>query len=106
MSRPIQISFNFYHFCSLRKNSARLSQADLSSDIQNTAERIIRECLEVWGRLDVLVNNASQYYPTEVGQIKEKDWNDMIQTNLCAPFFLSQVQSLILAVSVLKIPIK
>lgn len=75
---------------SLRVNSVRLVQADLSCDTQLAAERIVRESLEIWGQLDVLVNNASQFYPTEVGQIKEKDWNDLMQTNLSGPFFLSQ----------------
>jgi pteridine reductase len=59
--------------------------------VKKTAERIIYECLETWGRLDVLVNNAAQFYPTEIGKESEEIWNDLIQTNMSAPYFLSQV---------------
>lgn len=34
------------------------------------------------GKLDVLINNASSYYPTEVGQINENNWQDLIGSNL------------------------
>lgn len=43
-----------------------------------------------FGGLDVLVNNASSFYPTPVGDISELDWDDLIGTNLKAPLFLSQ----------------
>jgi pteridine reductase len=43
-----------------------------------------------YGRLDVLINNASSFYPTAVGEIGEKDWHDLLGTNLKAPLFLSQ----------------
>jgi pteridine reductase len=42
------------------------------------------------GHLDILVNNASTFYPTPVGQITEQHWNDLMGTNLRAPLFLSQ----------------
>ena len=41
-------------------------------------------------RLDVLVNNASTFYPTPVGDITEIDWDDLLGTNLKAPLFLAQ----------------
>jgi pteridine reductase len=43
-----------------------------------------------FGRLDVLVNNASTFYATEVGDIDEATWDDLIGINLRAPLFLSQ----------------
>lgn len=43
-----------------------------------------------FGGLDILVNNASSFYPTPVGDITEMDWDDLIGTNLKAPLFLSQ----------------
>jgi pteridine reductase len=43
-----------------------------------------------FGSLDILVNNASTFYPTPLGDITEIDWNDLIGTNLKAPLFLSQ----------------
>jgi len=41
-------------------------------------------------RLDVLVNNASSFYPTPIGTITEQQWDDLVGTNLKAPLFLSQ----------------
>lgn len=41
-------------------------------------------------RLDVLVNNASTFYPTPIGTITETQWEDLVGTNLKAPLFLSQ----------------
>lgn len=42
------------------------------------------------GRLDILVNNASSFYPTPIGAITLAQWEDLIGTNLRAPLFLSQ----------------
>jgi pteridine reductase len=42
------------------------------------------------GRLDVLVNNASNFYPTPIGTITLEQWDDLIGSNLKAPLFLSQ----------------
>ena len=42
------------------------------------------------GALDVLVNNASTFYPTPLGSITEDDWHDLIDSNLKAPLFLCQ----------------
>ncbi len=43
-----------------------------------------------FGGLDILVNNASSFYPTPVGDITLLDWDDLIGTNLKAPLFLTQ----------------
>jgi pteridine reductase len=42
------------------------------------------------GRLDVLVNNASNFYPTPIGTITLEQWDDLVGSNLKAPLFLSQ----------------
>jgi pteridine reductase len=47
-------------------------------------------CMQQWGRLDVLVNNASTFYPTVVGTVTDSQWEDLIGSNLKAPYFLSQ----------------
>ena len=52
--------------------------------------RLIKTTLQTFGRLDVVVNNASSFYPTPVGQLNEAAWHDLIGTNLKAPLFLSQ----------------
>ena len=46
--------------------------------------------VEHFGRLDALVNNASSFYATPIGDIGEREWDDLIGTNLKAPLFLSQ----------------
>jgi pteridine reductase len=71
-----------------RADSALAVQADLS-DIGSLPALL--EKITAWhGRLDVLVNNASSFYPTPVGEISEENWNDLIGSNLKAPLFLSQ----------------
>lgn len=72
----------------LRSNSVILVQADLLETIKLKA--IIKSCIEQWGRLDILVNNASSFYPTPMGKVTENDWDDLIGSNMKAPFFLSQ----------------
>lgn len=72
----------------LRKNSVILVQADLLETIKLKA--IIKSCIEQWGRLDILINNASSFYPTPIGKVSERDWDDLIGSNMKAPFFLSQ----------------
>jgi pteridine reductase len=41
-------------------------------------------------RLDVLVNNASSFYPTPLGTVTPEQWQDLMGSNLKAPLFLSQ----------------
>lgn len=71
-----------------RHNSVVLVQADLL-DISKL-KAIIKNCIEQWGKLDILINNASSFYPTPIGKVTEKDWDDLIGSNMKAPFFLSQ----------------
>jgi pteridine reductase len=52
-----------------------------------------------FGTLDILVNNASTFYPTPMGDITEIDWDDLIGTNLKAPLFLSQAAATALRIS-------
>ena len=71
-----------------RANSAAAFAADLT-DIA-AIERLAGQVIGWHGRLDVLVNNASSFYPTPVGTITEAQWDDLVGTNLKAPLFLSQ----------------
>ena len=73
---------------SVRKNSVSLFQCDLV-DIHDW-NTIAEHCLSFRGRLDVLVNNASAFYPTPSGETVEQDWHNIVGSNLKAPFFLSQ----------------
>jgi pteridine reductase len=71
----------------------------LNGDLLNNGvlTNLVYETIEAFGRLDVLINNASTFYPTPVGEATEKDWEDLVGTNLKAPFFLSQAASAPLA---------
>jgi pteridine reductase len=73
---------------SIRADSVVLIQADLLHTTKLAS--IVQKAEHVWGRLDVLVNNASSFFPTPIGSVDEHQWNDLIGTNLKAPFYLSQ----------------
>lgn len=51
---------------------------------------LIAATLQHFGRLDALINNASSYYPTQLGTIQPEQWEDLMGSNLKAPLFLSQ----------------
>jgi pteridine reductase len=70
-----------------RRDSAMLAQADLAN--LNGFDSLIKTALQ-WGSLDVLVNNASVFYPTPIGKVSETEWDEIMDSNLKAPFFLSQ----------------
>ena len=71
-----------------RKDSVVLVQADLLDSKKLTA--VVRNAVSAWNRLDVLVNNASSFRTTALGSVTEQQWEDLMGTNLKAPFFLSQ----------------
>lgn len=72
----------------IRPDSVVLVRADLLDMASLPA--VVADALSAWGRLDVLINNASSFYSTPVGSVSESEWNDLMGTNLKAPFFLSQ----------------
>ncbi len=72
----------------LRPDSAAWVQADLLDCAALAA--LVEASVRQFGRLDALINNASSFYPTAVGDIQEENWTDLIGTNLKAPLFLSQ----------------
>ncbi len=57
---------------------------------EGAAEALIDAVMKRFGRLDLLVNNASMFYATPVGRIKAKHWSELVGSNLRAPLFLSQ----------------
>lgn len=71
-----------------RRDSAVVITADLA--VQGEAARLVEHAVRQWGRLDLLVNNASSFFPTPIGNTGEEQWDDLIGSNLRAPFFLSQ----------------
>lgn len=71
-----------------RENSAALLQADLL-DVAGLSE-VVKNTLSRFERLDALVNNASTFFPTPVGEMTSANWESLIGANLRAPLFLSQ----------------
>lgn len=78
-----------------RENSALCIAADLNNmeQVNNLAE----QAQQHWQRMDLLVNNASSFYPTPIGEASEENWNQLINSNLKAPFFLAQALAKTLA---------
>lgn len=73
---------------SARPHSCIALHADLSDP---AAWEQLAEQVRSWKhRLDLLVNNASSYYPTEFGATTLEQWNDLFASNATAPFFLTQ----------------
>ncbi|HEU5468329.1 MAG TPA: pteridine reductase [Steroidobacteraceae bacterium] len=78
-----------------RADSARAFRADLADAA--ACDALVAEVLRAFGRLDVLVNNASTFYPTPVGAITPDQFDDLVGSNLRAPLFLSQAAAPALA---------
>ncbi|MDO9635354.1 MAG: SDR family NAD(P)-dependent oxidoreductase, partial [Thiobacillus sp.] len=72
----------------IRPDSVALIQADLHDT--GGLPSLVHQTVATFGGLDVLLNNASSFYPTPVGDITDRDWTDLMGTNLKAPMFLSQ----------------
>ena len=72
----------------VRAKSAVKVKADLLAPI--APKMLVSASLQRFGRIDLLVNNASSFYPTAVGSIEASHWEDLIGSNLRAPLFLAQ----------------
>jgi len=71
-----------------RAGSAMKVRGDLLALVAPKA--LVDAALQRFARLDILVNNASAFYPTAIGQIELSHWEELIGSNLRAPLFLSQ----------------
>ncbi|MGZ4982382.1 MAG: SDR family NAD(P)-dependent oxidoreductase, partial [Methylobacter sp.] len=78
-----------------RPDSAKLIQANLLNMAE--LEAVARDASRVWGGIDVLVNNASSFYPTAIADVTERQWDELLGSNLKAPFFLSKALAKTLA---------
>ncbi len=72
----------------IRPGSAHILQADLGSakELESLAENI----RSVTGSLDILVNNASRFFPTSPGSTTQEEWDQLMDSNLRGPYFLTQ----------------
>jgi pteridine reductase len=82
-ARALQAELNL-----VRANSVAIIQGDLHN--MAALPNLVNETVKHFGKLDVLINNASTYFPTEIGQINEENWQDLMGSNLKAPVFLTQ----------------
>jgi pteridine reductase len=71
-----------------RPDSAALVKADIAAPdgVEILAAQVREQC----GSLDLLVNNASRFYPTPLGEVTYQTWNDLVGSNVRGAFFLSQ----------------
>ena len=69
-------------------HSAKTVQGNL--DVKEDIEKILNEVGEMFPTIDLLVNNASTFYPTPIDEISENDWEELIGSNLKGPLFLIQ----------------
>jgi len=72
----------------LRPDSACIFSGDLVTE--GVPERLVEAVMAWSGQIDILVNNASAFYPTPLGTVTEEQWSQLIGSNLKAPLFLSQ----------------
>ncbi|MBK8187198.1 MAG: pteridine reductase [Cellvibrio sp.] len=71
-----------------RANSAICIQANF--DQHDSIKMLAEKTMAQWQRLDLLVNNASMFYPTPLADASLQDWNSLFNSNLQAPYFLIQ----------------
>lgn len=71
-----------------RPDSAITLAADLNDITQ--PPKLAADAAKQWGRLDILINNASSFFPTPIGKANDDNWNDLLNSNVKAPFFLTQ----------------
>ena len=76
---------------SIRPDSARVLQADL--DKPDEVRRLGGDALAAFGQVNLLVNNASSFYPTPLEEATDADWDALMHSNLRAPYLLCQALS-------------
>ena len=69
-------------------NSAKTVQGNL--DVKEDVQKILNEVSDAFPSIDLLINNASTFYPTPIDQISEDHWEKLIGSNLKGPLFLIQ----------------
>jgi pteridine reductase len=75
----------------IRTDSAKLMRADL---LDRAELKVLAKAASMaWNGIDVLVNNASSFYPASVASVTEQQWDELLGSNLKAPFFLTKLLS-------------
>lgn len=68
--------------------SCKILQADFS--LKDSVSNTIEQFYSLSDRIDVLVNNASSFYPTPIQEASEEQWKNLLDTNATTPLFLIQ----------------
>lgn len=76
----------------MREKSAQVISGDLSTGVVETSQRLVKEVIQYWGRLDLLVNNAGVYEKTPLEAANDHLWDLHMNVNAKAPYFLAQVK--------------
>ena len=71
-----------------RPDSVVLVEGDLENSEDCTS--LAQQAIDAFGRMDALINNASAFFPTPIGEVTNDHWEALMGVNLKAPFFLSQ----------------
>lgn len=79
----------------IRPGSAKLIQGNLRDMAE--LEAVASSALASWGGIDVVINNASSFYPTPLAETTEVQWDELLGSNLKAPYFLVKAVSASLA---------
>jgi pteridine reductase len=72
----------------IRENSCICIQADFNQDA--SISKIVEQVTRTFNRLDVLVNNASEFFPTQLSQLSTDDYDKLFNSNVKGPLFLSK----------------
>lgn len=78
-----------YELNQQRPDSAKVMQADVLK--MDELKSVAKAASVAWGGIDVLVNNASAFYPGVVADVTEHHWEELMGINLKAPFFLAKL---------------
>ena len=97
--KGVSIVLHYNHSEEEAKNTARFLEAEgvqvfcCKADLSRVVEieRFVEQALKAAGRVDILVNSASQFKKTPFGTISEADWDTHLNANLKGVFFLSQL---------------
>ena len=72
----------------IRPGSAITIQGDFIHN--QTIPQMVAKTIQLFGRLDIIINNASSFYPTPIGEITEEDWDILLGSNLKGHLFIAQ----------------
>ena len=71
-----------------RQDSCYIMQADFND--ADSVKELLEGISQITDGLDVLINNASSFYPTPIEKATSNDWSDLLNTNTTTPLFLTQ----------------